>query len=90
MKNPFLNYSPEQRLAKIAALDLEEFIRVKNKRGLSEWNKGEIQAGFEYLKERMKELKLSKQKLMELGCDFEAYKNLYFSVVPKRAAESQY
>ena len=89
MKNPFLNYSPEIRIAKIAALVLEEFQRIISKRGMSEWTAGEIIAGFQYLKLRMKELNLSKQKLMELGCDYEAYKNLYFSAAPKRSAESQ-
>lgn len=74
--------SPVQRICRISALNLEEFLQIKEKRGISKdsWTAGEVVASFEYLKERMKELKISKETLKSYGCDFDAFKNLYFSV----------
>lgn len=81
-KNPFARLSPVERICRISRMNLEEFLRIKNKRGITKdsWTAGEIVASFEYLKERMKELRISKETLMEYGCDFNAYRELYFSV----------
>ncbi len=83
VKNPFAAMSPVERICKISKINLEDFLEIKEKRGITKdsWTAGEIVASFEYLKLRMKELRISKETLKKYGCDFDAYKELYFSVV---------
>lgn len=82
--NPWANLSPTERICKIMKLHLVEFQTKAEKAGgtveKNSWLAGEIVASFEYLKERMKDLRISKETLRENGVDFDAFKKLYFSV----------
>lgn len=82
MKNPFEQMTPEERICKIASLDLAEFIAESkgNEIAKDSWLAGKIVASFEYLRERASELRLSKEMMLQYGLDFAAFRKLYFSV----------
>ena len=67
MKNPFEQMTPEERICKIARLDLAEFISESkgNEIAKDSWLAGEIVASFEYLRERANELRLSKEMMLQ-------------------------
>lgn len=82
--SPWENIPAEIRICKIMKLNLVEYQTKAEKAGgiveKDSWLAGQIVASFEYLKERMKDLRISKETLRENGVDFDAFKKLYFSV----------
>lgn len=80
--NPFADMNPVQRICRIIALDLEEFLRIEKERGISRdsWTAGEIIASYEYLRERMQQLRFTKKELKQYGCNYSELRRLYFSV----------
>lgn len=82
--NPWANLSPTERICKVMRYNFAEYSAKAEKAGgtveKNSWLAGQIVASFEYLKERMKELRISKETLRENGVDFDAFKKLYFSV----------
>lgn len=73
---------PVQRICKIMALNLQEFLRIEKERGISRysWTAGEIIASYEYLRERMQELRFDKKEFKKYGLDYAELRRLYFAV----------
>ena len=80
--NPFAKMPPVQRICKIMALNLQEFLRIEKERGVSKdsWTAGEIVASYEYLRLRMQELRFDKKEFKKYGFDYAELRRLYFAV----------
>lgn len=83
--NPWANLSPTERICKVMRYNFAEYSAKAEKAGgtveKNSWLAGQIIASFEYLKERMKELRISKETLAENGINFDSFRKLYFSVL---------
>ena len=82
VKNPFAAMTPKERICRISRLNLAEFIEESKGKPIDKdsWLAGKIVASFEYLRERMTELKLSRDEMLRYGLDFSEFRKLYFSV----------
>lgn len=82
VKNPFAAMTPKERICRISTLNLAEYLQESNGKEIAKdsWLAGKIVASFEYLRERMSELSLSREEMQSYGLDFNAFRKLYFSV----------
>lgn len=78
---------PKKRCLTISRVNFREISRKVEKLGgiakldKNSWLAGEIVAGFEFLKERMKNLRISKDDLDQNGIDFKLFRSYYFAAL---------
>lgn len=78
---------PKKRALTISRVDFWEIKRKIEKLGgidhfdKNSWLAGEIIASFEFLKERMKNLRISKDELTQNGIDFKLFRSYYFAAL---------
>ena len=79
--------TPAERCCTIIRVRLNDISRQIEKLGgencldKNSWLAGEIIANFEFLKERMKDLRISKEVLSANGIDFKKFRTYYFAAL---------
>lgn len=79
--------SPKKRCLTICRVNFREINRKIEKLGgiakldNNSWLAGEIIASFDFLKERMKNLRISKDELTQNGIDFKLFRSYYFAAL---------